>query len=104
MIGAMKKTFLLTIEGKNRDRVLEATKHEIRKYMKRERAKALPGGADFWDFDCQFGLAKEAASAIHVANITAAINEVAMSGADAFYLEILARPASRQSQQKSPAN
>jgi hypothetical protein len=31
----MKKTFKLNIEGKNRDRVLDAVKHEIRKYVKR---------------------------------------------------------------------
>lgn len=96
MIGAMKKLFQLTIEGKNRDRVLEGTKHEIRKYIKRERAKALPEGADFWDFDCQFGLSKETASAVHFANITNCINEAATSGADTFYLEVLARPGVRQ--------
>ncbi|MFM2084299.1 MAG: hypothetical protein RLY95_1117 [Pseudomonadota bacterium] len=96
MIGAMKKLFQLTIEGKNRDRVLEGTKHEIRKYIKRERAKALPEGADFWDFDCQFGLSKETASVVHFANITDCINEAAISGADAFYLEVLARPGVRQ--------
>ncbi|MEN9587078.1 MAG: hypothetical protein RIT15_653 [Pseudomonadota bacterium] len=96
MIGAMKKLFQLTIEGKNRDRVLEGTKHEIRKYIKRERAKALPEGADFWDFDCQFGLSKETASVVHFANITDCINEAATSGADAFYLEVLARPGVRQ--------
>ncbi len=97
MIGAMKKTFQLNIEGKNRDRVLEATKHDIRKYIKRERAKALPEGADFWDFDCQFGLTQETAVPVHFANVTASINEAAMGGADAFYLELLARPAARTS-------
>ena len=33
----MKKTFPLKAEGKNPERLLEATKHEIRKYIKRER-------------------------------------------------------------------
>ena len=40
----MRKTYTLNIEGKNRDRLLEASKHDIRKYLKRERndvAKAL---------------------------------------------------------------
>ena len=41
IIAAMKKLFLLDIEGKNRDRVIEATKHEIRKYIKREQRKPL---------------------------------------------------------------
>ena len=42
----MKKTFQLHPEGKNPDRVLEATKHEIRKYLKRERGRVLPKGVD----------------------------------------------------------
>ncbi|MEY4436090.1 MAG: hypothetical protein RL175_1045, partial [Pseudomonadota bacterium] len=30
----MKKTFQLHVEGKHPDRLLEAIKHEIRKYLK----------------------------------------------------------------------
>lgn len=92
----MKKTFKINIEGKNRDRVLEATKHEIRQYMKRERNKALPEGVDFWDFDCRFGLSQERAESVHVANITALIDAAARDGADAFYLELLAKPGVRK--------
>lgn len=36
----MRKTYLLNIEGKNRDRLLDASKHDIRKYVKRERSRA----------------------------------------------------------------
>jgi hypothetical protein len=45
----MKKTYPLTAEGKHPDRVLEAVKHDIRKYFKRERGRPVPAGADFWD-------------------------------------------------------
>ena len=38
----MRKTFPLHIEGKHPDRLLDATKHDIRKYLKRERSRALP--------------------------------------------------------------
>ena len=38
----MKKTFKLNVEGKHPDRVLEAVKHEIRKYVKRQRRVPLP--------------------------------------------------------------
>ena len=51
----MRKTYPLRPEGKHPDRVLDAVKHDIRKYMKRERRDPLPEGADFWDFDCRFG-------------------------------------------------
>ena len=87
----MKKTFNLNIEGKNRDRVLEATKHEIRKYVKRQRRVALPDGVDYWDFDCRFGASEDAAVVIHFATITASIDAVVKDGGDAFYLEILAK-------------
>jgi hypothetical protein len=92
----VKKTFKINIEGKNRDRVLEAVKHEIRQYMKRERNKALPEGVDFWDFDCRFGLSQDAAAGVHVANVTALIDAAAQDGADAFYLELIAKPGIRQ--------
>src|SRR5687767_2334770 len=72
----MKKTFQLNIEGKNRDRVLEAVKHEIRKYIKRERGRDVPAGADYWDFDCKFGAAADTAQATHLGNLTGLIDEV----------------------------
>lgn len=92
----MKKTFKLNIEGKNRDRVLDATKHEIRQYIKRERRKSLPEGVDFWDFDCQFGLSQETATSVHFANITDLIDSAAKDGVAAFYLALLAKPGVRQ--------
>ncbi|MDD2844946.1 MAG: DUF6172 family protein [Rhodoferax sp.] len=91
----MKKTFQLNIEGKNRDRVLEATKHEIRQYIKRERRKTLPEGVDFWDFDCQFGTRPDNAQGVHLATLTALIDAVALAGGEAFYLELLAKPGHR---------
>jgi tRNA A37 N6-isopentenylltransferase MiaA len=95
MIGAMKKTFNLKIEGKNADRVLEATKHEIRQYAKRERNKSLPAGVDFWDFDCKFGADESTASVIHFAAITDSIDAVVAAGGSGFYLEILAKAGVR---------
>ena len=93
----VKKTFKLNIEGKNRDRVLEATKHEIRKYVKRQRRVPLPAGVDFWDFDCKFGANADTAVVVHFATITALIDAVAQEGGDAFYLELLAKEGRRTS-------
>lgn len=87
----MRKTFHLNIEGKNRDRVVEATKHEIRKYVKRQRRVPLPEGVDFWDFDCKFGLDADQAVPIHFATLTEQIDAVVQSGGDAFYLELLVK-------------
>ncbi|WP_114969245.1 DUF6172 family protein [Rhodoferax ferrireducens] len=91
----MKKTFKLNIEGKNRDRVLEATKHEIRKYVKRQRRVPLPEGVDFWDFDCKFGTSEANATVVHFATITSLIDAVAKEGGDAFYLELLVKDGLR---------
>ncbi len=91
----MKKTFQIKTDGKHPDRLLDATKHEIRRYLKRERRKALPDGADYWDFDCRFGENPELAESVHVAQLTALIDGAAQSIAASFYLELIAKPAIR---------
>ena len=92
----VKKLFQLDIEGKHRDRVIDATKHEIRQYVKRERRKALPEGVDFWDFDCKFGTNQDNAVEIHFATITTLIDEFAKEGGAAFYLELIAKHGVRR--------
>lgn len=92
----MKKTFKLSIEGKNRDRVLESIKHEVRKYVKRERRRDLPEGVDFWDFDCRFGPTESAAVVAHLATLTGLMDAVEKDGGDQFYVEILASHGRRQ--------
>lgn len=92
----MKKTFQLSVEGKNRDRVLDAVKHEIRKYVKRERRRDVPAGADYWDFDCKFGLTPEAAEPAHLNGIIGLIDAAAKEGSDKFYVEILAKAGHRK--------
>ena len=84
----MKKTYTLLIEGKHRDRLLDASKHDIRKYVKRERAKPLPEGVDFWDFDCKVGASEAAAAPVHFAEIMGAVDALVKDGADHFYVEI----------------
>lgn len=92
----MRKTYLLDIEGKHRDRVLDAVKHNIRKYVKRQRGQALPEGADYWDFDCRLGLSAEQAEPVHFGNLIAQVDALAAQGAPSFYLELLGKPAQRQ--------
>ena len=87
----MKKNFPLQAEGKHPDRVLEAVKHEIRKYFKRERNRAVPAGADFWDFDCKVGLTADTAQGVRVSGVVEAVDAAAKSGASAVYVEILSK-------------
>lgn len=93
--ATVKKTFKLAVEGKNRDRVLDAIKHDIRKYVKRQRRVPLPEGVDFWDFDCRFGLSEAQAEPVHFATIIALVDAAAKDGADSFYLELLAKTGHR---------
>lgn len=91
----MKKTFVLTHLKKKRDRLVEAVRHEVNKYIKRERNKKLPEGVDFWDFDCKFGHSAEEAKEIHLSEINKCIDEVEERQLETFYLEILAKPGHR---------
>lgn len=98
----MKKTFIITHPKIKKERLVESIRHEINKYLKRERRKSLPDGVDFWDFDCKFGPDSENAKEIHVAEITKYIDQVQEQQLETFYLEILAKPGHRT--KKIPAN
>lgn len=92
----MRKTFQLAVEGKNRDRIVDAVKHEIRKYVKRERRRELPAGVDFLDFDCRFGLAPESAEVVHLNSLMPSIDAAVKEGAASCYVEILSKPGHRK--------
>ncbi|MFT5719807.1 MAG: hypothetical protein ACI9W6_000095 [Motiliproteus sp.] len=91
----MRKTFVLTHEKIKVARMIEAAKHDVKKYLKRERNKELPEGADFWDFDCKYGLTKQDASTIELAQINKSMDAAEAVQAESFYLEILAKPGYR---------
>ncbi len=91
----MKKTFKMTHPKIKVDRLFEATKCDIRKYLKRERNKTLPEGVDFWDFDCKFGTTEEAATMVHVTELPKCIDGAQEQSLEAFYVEILAKPGIR---------
>jgi len=87
----MRKTFELTHLKIKRPRLVEAVRRDVKKYLKRERNKKLPPGADYWDFDCKFGHTEEEARKIHVSEISKCIDEVDRESLTSFYLEILAK-------------
>ena len=91
----MKKTYPLIAEGKHPDRVLDAVKHDIRKYFKRERSRPVPAGADFWDFDCKVGASADSAEGVRVGAVIEAVDAVARSGANAVYVQILSKQGVR---------
>lgn len=91
----MKKTFALQVEGLQPARRLDAIKHEIRKYLRRERGKPLPEGMDIWDFDCRFAVPPQAPEPVALADVIGLVDAAAAAQAEQFYLEILARAAKR---------
>lgn len=96
----MKKTFKMTHPKIKVPRLVEAIKHEVKKYLQRERRKPLPPDVDFWDFDCRFGADEATSEVIHVADINKAISRAEEQQLEAFYLEILAKPGRRSSKPK----
>ncbi len=91
----MKKEFKLTDPKKAPARQVDYVKHEISKYIARERRKPLKEGVDFWDFDCKIGNDKDSAEVIHVAEINKSIDKIVIQNSDHFYIEILAKPGRR---------
>jgi hypothetical protein len=99
----MKKTFPFESPPHKPPRVIEGIKHDVRKYLKRERRKSLPEGVDFWDFDCRTGKDAESAEVTHVEEIANAIDSAVKESWPAIYIEILAAQGKRTSKKKSSA-
>ncbi|WP_193214847.1 DUF6172 family protein [Luteolibacter marinus] len=91
----MKKTFALDVSGRKPGTVMDAIKHEIRKYFKRERRKPRPEGVDYWDFDCKVGAGGAEPVAKHPGDVEKAIEALQKGGTTEVYVEILAKPGVR---------
>lgn len=88
----MKKVFKLTDEKKHEDRVLEAVKNDIRKYVKREKKKDLPEKATmYWDFECKVGASSSDAKVVAYEELIKGLDAVKATGAKEAYVEILAK-------------
>ena len=84
----MKKTYDLRLEGKNPERLLEAAKNDLRKYIKRCRDKALPTGTHFWHFVCKVGASEAQAVDVHPQQLTDVINSTVAAGATTLFAHI----------------
>ncbi|CCK77848.1 MAG: hypothetical protein KBT75_07630 [Oleispira antarctica] len=92
----MKKTIALTHPKIKTARLVDSIKHDIKKYLGRERRKALPEGTDYWTFDCQFGATQETAVEVFTSEINKKIDEAVEQELTGFYVEILARAAAHK--------
>jgi hypothetical protein len=98
----MKKTFPLKLPGKADLRVIEMVKNDLRKYVKRERRKALPEGFDRWNFRCKIGPDRDQAADCELDHLNPALDAIANAGGAQAYVEILAEPGNRVPPQPSP--
>lgn len=88
----MKKVFQLKDEKKKSDRIIEAIKHQLRKYVKRERGKKLPQESDFWDLQCKFGSSIDTAESLPFAQIIKELDTANSNNWEECYVEIVAVP------------
>jgi len=88
----MKKIFKLTDEKKHEDRVLEAIKNDIRKYVKREKKKDLSDKKTmYWDFDCKIGASSDIAQVIPYEELIKALDKIKSMGVTEVYVEVMAK-------------
>ena len=92
----MKKTFPLQAPGKDDARVRDKIRHEVNKYIRRERQKKLPEGFGTWEFNCKVGADAESAEHRGLKEVGGAIEAVALTGATAVYIEIVPVAGQRQ--------
>jgi hypothetical protein len=100
----MRKIYPLQAEGRHPDRVLDAVKHDVRKYLKRERRRPLPEGVDFWDFSCKFGLSAETAETVHLSEVIPSIDKAAKEQATQVYVEVITTHGKRTPKPVALAN
>lgn len=85
----MKKRFALSDTKKAPERVLEAIKNDIRKYIKREKRKPLPADTNFWRIDCKFAKNENELEAIKFEDIMKNINKASMENCESFMIELI---------------
>lgn len=86
----MKKTFKFKLDHPKIKvpRVVDSVKHDLRKYLKKERKKPLPAGTTYWGFDCKFGQTQETAVDVPLASLTQLIDELVANNIMTIFVEI----------------
>ncbi len=84
----MKKTFNLEHPKIKVPRVVDSVKHEIRKYLKKERKKSLPAGATYWGFDCKFGQSEDTAVEVNLSSLMKRIDDLVENKIMTIYVQI----------------
>lgn len=86
----MKKIFKLREGDKNPDRIVEKIKHQLRKYLRREKKKKLESLNGFWDFNCRFGIDEENSKKVSFNDIIQLLDKAREDKLMECYIEIVA--------------
>ena len=87
----MKKTYKLDHPKIKVARIVDSIKHDIKKYLKKERSNKLPTGTKYWSFDCKLGQSEEAAAVVSQSSLMSSIDEMAERKVTTIYVEITAK-------------
>lgn len=92
----MNKTYKLIEEKRTKDRVVEAIKHEIRKYIKREKNKPLKDGVDFWKMECKISKDSDELVFVEFNDLVKTIDTIVLNEATTLNIEILSTEGKRK--------
>jgi hypothetical protein len=87
----MKKTFKLDHPKIKVARVVDSLKHDIKKFLKKERKQPLPAGAIYWGFDCKLGQSEAKAVDVPLSALTKNIDELVERNIMTIFVEITAK-------------
>lgn len=96
----MRKTFSFSAPNKKPERQVDSIKHEIKKYLARERRKKIPENADYWGFNCKIGPNENSTTKVESHEINSWISKLFSDKNESFYVEILAKPCRKPKSKK----
>lgn len=85
----MNKTYELVDKKRNKDRVVDLVKNEVRKYIKREKNKPLTEGVDFWKMECKISKDNNELVFVEFNNLIKTIDILVLEDAKALNIEII---------------
>jgi len=86
----LKKTFKLRESEQNSDRILEKIKHQLRKYLRREKKKTIKDLNGFLDFECRFGKDENSSKEVTFNDIIKLLDKAKEDDWNECYIEIIA--------------
>lgn len=84
----MKRTYSLVHPKIKPARLIDAARHDIKKFLKKERNKPTGRHVPFWDFEVKFGQSEQETEIIALSEINQYMDKAEADGQSQFYVEI----------------